>query len=130
MVILIILLSDIITLVETILIENLSKHYETYVMIDDRVIGRDGKVLDTDVTVHPGEILADELEARDILKKDFAALVGKQPSHLSDLIKGKRHVSAKLALKLERHLGINASYWLRVQMAYDLFMAKKELQQA
>jgi plasmid maintenance system antidote protein VapI len=52
-----------------------------------------------------------------------------QPSHLSDLLKGKRHV-AKLALKLEQHLQINASYWLRLQMAYDLFMAKKELQES
>jgi antitoxin HigA-1 len=99
-------------------------------MIDDRVIGKNGKVLETDVTLHPGELLADELQARDILKKDFAAAIGMQPSHLSDLLKGKRHVSAKLALKLEQHLQINASYWLRLQMAYDLFMAKKELQKA
>jgi HTH-type transcriptional regulator/antitoxin HigA len=99
-------------------------------MIDDKVIGKNGEVLETDVTLHPGEVLADELEARKILKKDFAALLSLQPSHLSDLLKGKRHVSAKLALKLEQHLKINASYWLRLQMAYDLFMAKKELEKA
>jgi HTH-type transcriptional regulator/antitoxin HigA len=98
------------------------KHYE--------VIGKNGKVIETDVTLHPGEVLADELEARKILKKDFAALLDLQPSHLSDLLKGKRHVSARLALKLEQHLKINASFWLRLQMAYDLFMAKKELEKA
>jgi addiction module HigA family antidote len=98
------------------------KHYE--------VIGKNGKVIETDVTLHPGEVLLDELEARKILKKDFAALLGLQPSHLSDLLKGKRHVSARLALKLEQHLKINASFWLRLQMAYDLFMAKKELEKA
>lgn len=97
-------------------------------MFDDRVIGRNGKVLETDVTLHPGEVLADELEARGILKKDFAALIDMHPSHLSDLLKGKRHVSAKLALKLEQHLQINASYWLRLQMAYDLAIARKELE--
>ncbi len=94
------------------------------------VIGKNGKVIETDVTLHPGEVLADELEARKILKKDFAALLDLQPSHLSDLLKGKRHVSARLALKLEQHLKINASFWLRLQMAYDLFMAKKELEKA
>jgi len=71
------------------------KHYE--------VIGKNGKVIETDVTLHPGEVLTDELEARKILKKDFAALLDLQPSHLSDLLKGKRHVSARLALKLEQH---------------------------
>ena len=53
--------------------------------------------METDVTLHPGEILADELAARNILMKDFAAMIGMQPLHLSDSIKGKRHVSAKLA---------------------------------
>lgn len=97
-------------------------------MADYIVTGKNGEVLETDVTLHPGEILADELQARNILKKDFAAQIGLQPSHLSDLIKGKRHVSAKLALKLEQYLQINAAYWLRVQMSYDLFTAKKELE--
>jgi antitoxin HigA-1 len=94
-----------------------------------KVIGINGEVVETDVTLYPGELLADELQAREILKKDFAAAIGMQPSHLSDLLKGKRHVSAKLALKLEQHLQINAAYWLRLQIAYDLFMAKKELQE-
>lgn len=97
-------------------------------MADYKIIGKNGEVLEIDVTLHPGEVVADELEARNILKKDFAALIGLQPSHLSDLLKGNRHVSAKLALQLEKHLGIDAAFWLRVQMAYDLFMAKKELE--
>ncbi|MBC7720721.1 MAG: HigA family addiction module antidote protein [Pedobacter sp.] len=96
-------------------------------MSNYQVIGRNGKPIETDVTLHPGEIIADELEARDILKKDFAILLDMQPAHLSDLMKGKRHVSARLALKLEQHLGINAAYWLRVQSSYNLFMARKEL---
>jgi HTH-type transcriptional regulator/antitoxin HigA len=93
-----------------------------------QVTGRNGKAIETDVTLHPGEIIADEIEARNILKKDFAALLNMQPAHLSDLMKGKRHVSARLAIKLEEHLEINAAYWLRVQSSYDLFMARKELQ--
>lgn len=97
-------------------------------MPEYKVIDSNGKSVETSITLHPGEILSDELEARNILKKDFAVQIGLQPSHLSDLIKGKRYVSAKLALKLEQYLQINAAYWLRVQMAYDLFMAKKELE--
>ncbi|MEP6512355.1 MAG: HigA family addiction module antitoxin [Parafilimonas sp.] len=50
-----------------------------------------------------------------------------QPPHLSDLIKGKRNISAKLALKLEERLGIDAGFWMRLQGAYDLAIAKQEL---
>jgi addiction module HigA family antidote len=96
-------------------------------MSNYQVIGKNGKVIETDVTLHPGEIIADELVARNILKKDFATLLEMQSTHLSDLLKGKRHVSAKLALKLEQHLGINAAFWLRVQSRYDLQIARKEL---
>lgn len=53
-----------------------------------------------------------------------------QSSHLSDLLKDKRHVSARLALKLEKQLDVNASYWLGVQMAHDLTIARKELETA
>lgn len=97
-------------------------------MPEYKVIDADGKPLKTNILLHPGTVLAEELEERGILKKDFALKIGMQPSHLSDLLKGKRHVSAKLALQLERHLGIDAGFWLRAQMAYDLAIARRELE--
>ena len=92
-----------------------------------KVVDSKGKELHTSTTLHPGEIIKEELEARAILKKDFAKQIGMQPTHFSDLLKGKRHVSAKLAIILEQELGIDAEFWLRVQMAYDLAIARKEL---
>lgn len=97
-------------------------------MSNYQVIGKNGRAIETDVSLHPGEVLSDELEAREILQKDFAKKLGLQPPHLSDLIKGKRHVSARLALKLEKELGIEAGFWLRLQIAYDLFMARKQME--
>ncbi len=96
-------------------------------MSNYQVIGSDGKPIEIDVLLHPGEVLNDELEARNISKKDFATILEMQPPHLSDIIKGKRHISAKLALKLEKHLGIDAGFWLRLQNSYDLTIAKREL---
>jgi addiction module HigA family antidote len=97
-------------------------------MPEYKVIDANGKPVKTNTLLHPGSVIADELEARDILKKDFASAIGMHPSHLSDLLKAKRHVSAKLALQLEAHLGIDAGFWLRAQMAYDLAIARKELE--
>lgn len=95
-----------------------------------KVVDISGNPVKTNITLHPGKVLGEELEAREILQKDFAKKIGLQPPHLSDLIRGKRNVTARLALKLEKELGIDAGFWLRLQMAYDLFMAKKELEKA
>src|ERR1700761_2896797 len=89
-----------------------------------KVINSRGKEIQTDVSLHPGEILQDELEAREIKKSWFAEQLGIRPGHLSELLAGKRHVSAALALKLERLLDIPAEYWMRVQVYHDLFMER------
>lgn len=77
--------------------------------------------------LHPEEIIADKLEARLISQKDFAKCIQLLPPHLNDLMKGKRNISAKIAIKLETELGIDADFWLRVQMPYDLALERKQL---
>jgi HTH-type transcriptional regulator/antitoxin HigA len=74
----------------------------------------------------PGEVLQDELEARNIKKSFFAEQLGIKPGHLSELLRGRRHVSAATALKLEKLLGISAEYWLRAQVDYDLFIERRK----
>lgn len=71
--------------------------------------------------VHPGGILKEELEARGIKKKDFAAQIGIQATHLSAIIHGKRDITPAVAAKLERGLpGISAGLWLSLQQEYNL----------
>lgn len=72
------------------------------------------------VTTHPGEVLADELQARGISQKKFAELIGMQPSQLNEIIKGKRNITAQTALIFETHLQINAQVWLNLQSNYEL----------
>lgn len=68
---------------------------------------------------HPGEILADELKARDIKKKDFAAQIGMQATHLSEILKGRRNITVDIAIKLEGALGIPYEHWMRLQNKYE-----------
>ena len=75
---------------------------------------------------HPGEFLREEIEERVILKKDAAKSLGILPHHLSEIFVGKRNISAILAVRLEKLLGISSHYWLGLQMEYDLFVAKRE----
>lgn len=96
-------------------------------MNNHKVFGVNGKEIFTDTLLHSGEVLGEELVPRGISKKDFAELIDLRPPHLNELIKRKRHVSALLALKLEKQLGISATFWLRLQIFYDLRMARKQL---
>ncbi len=95
-----------------------------------KVIGKNGKEIVSEVLLHPGFVLGEELTARNISQKAFADSVGLRAPHLNDLIKGKRHVSALLALKLDQQLGISAGFWMRLQVEYDLKIAKKQLKVA
>jgi len=99
-------------------------------MASYQIINARGKEIFTDVILHPGEILQDELEARELKKTDFAQKLGIKASHFSELLHGKRHVSAATALKLESLLGISAEYWMRVQVYYDLFIERHKQKDA
>jgi antitoxin HigA-1 len=92
------------------------------------VITKNGEEVQTDVTLHPGEVLILELEARGLKKTEFAEKIGMRISHFSELLHGKRHVSEDLALRLEKALDIDAEFWMRVQVKYNL--DKKRLEYA
>jgi addiction module HigA family antidote len=46
--------------------------------------------------------------------------------HLSELLHGRRNMSAATAIKLEKLFDIPAEYWMRVQMHYDLFIERNK----
>jgi len=69
---------------------------------------------------HPGTILKNELDSRDISQKEFAQSIDMQVTMLNELIKGKRTVTADIALTLEIALDIPADFWVNMQAQYDL----------
>ncbi len=95
-------------------------------MADYKVVNSRGKEIYTDVNLHPGEILQMELAARNIKKFEFAESLGMKPGHFSELLHGKRHVSAATAIKLQKLLDISAEYWMRVQVYHDLFVERNK----
>ena len=100
------------------------------IMSNHTVIGKNGTEIFTDVSLHPGEVLADELAAREIRKTDFANQLDMKASHFSELLHGKRNVSAAVAIKLEKLLNVPAEYWMRLQVYYDLFEERHKDQHA
>ncbi len=71
------------------------------------------------MAIHPGSILKEELIERGISQKDFAKSIEMQPSHLNEIIKGKRPITKQVADKLEEALGIPSIDWVNLQTRFD-----------
>lgn len=89
------------------------------------VFDKNGNQLKTPLAFHPGEFLLEEVEERGLKKTDFAKSIGMMPGNLSELFKGKRHINARIAIRLEKALDIDAEYWMGLQTAYDLNVARE-----
>lgn len=79
------------------------------------------------IPVHPGSILGEELRARGIRQKDFAALIGMHAPHLSALIHGNRNFTPEIAAKIESGLPeIPAGFWLKMQARFQADKAHRQ----
>ena len=76
--------------------------------------------------IHPGEILADELEALGMSALALAKALHVPANRISQIISGKRGMTADTALRLSRFLGTTPGFWLNLQKAYELRLAEQE----
>jgi len=74
--------------------------------------------------IHPGEILADELAELNISPTELARELYVPANRISQLIAGKRAMTADTALRLEKWLGVSAAFWMNLQKRYELDIAR------
>ncbi len=77
-----------------------------------------------DYAIHPGEILEETLEARNIKKNELAERCGMSVKTISHILNKKAPVTAETAIRLERALGVSADIWNNLDASYRLFEAK------
>jgi addiction module HigA family antidote len=78
--------------------------------------------------IHPGEILNEEfLKPMEISQNKLGRELGVSPRRINEIIHGKRSVTADTALRLSAYFGNSASFWLGLQMDYDLDVAEDTL---
>ncbi|MEM6813326.1 MAG: HigA family addiction module antitoxin [Bacteroidota bacterium] len=70
--------------------------------------------------MHPGRLLKEELDAREMKQIDLAKELGIAKNVMSEIINGKRNFTPELAVRLEDALGIKAEFWMKYQMAYEI----------
>ncbi len=76
---------------------------------------------------HPGETLADELAARGLTANALALKLRVPANRISDIVRGRRSLTAETALRLGRYFGTGAKFWIDLQAAYDLAVAERDL---
>lgn len=76
--------------------------------------------------IHPGRVLKEELEARDISANRLALDLGVPANRIGAILKGKRAITADTALRLSRYFGASAQFWLDLQSQYDLALTEME----
>jgi addiction module HigA family antidote len=76
--------------------------------------------------VHPGEVLAEDfLKPLGLSQYRLAKDIGVPALRISQIVRGRRAVTADTALRLARYFGGQAEWWLRLQVQYDVEMARR-----
>jgi antitoxin HigA-1 len=75
--------------------------------------------------IHPGEILGDELKELGVTATGVARQLGVPANRITQIIHGKRAVTGDTALRLGHWFGMNPQFWLNLQSAYDLRIARE-----
>ena len=76
--------------------------------------------------VHPGEILAEELEELGLSANALAKALDVPTNRVTAILKGQRGVTADTALRLARYFGTTPQLWQNLQKAFELRVAEIE----
>ncbi|AGG67828.1 HigA family addiction module antitoxin [Corynebacterium callunae] len=78
--------------------------------------------------IHPGEILMEDfITGFGITQNKLAVAIGVPPRRISEIVHGKRGVSADTTLRLARYFGTSAEMWMNLQTNYELRLERRAL---
>lgn len=78
--------------------------------------------------IHPGEVLLEDyMKPLGLKQYRVAKDVGVSTLQINQIVRGKRAITAEIALRLARYFKTSPDVWLRMQARYDLEMAQKRL---
>lgn len=76
--------------------------------------------------IHPGEHLAEELDALDMSAAELARKLRVPTNRVTQILNGARSISGDTALRLAHFFGTSAQFWLNLQSLYDLRVAEQK----
>ena len=76
---------------------------------------------------HPGEMLLEEfLTPMGLTQRQLADAVHAPYQRINDLVNGRRSMTSSTALRLGKYFGTSASFWMNLQLRWDLYFAQQE----
>ena len=81
-------------------------------------------------TVHPGEVLKDELRELGVTPTEFARQIDVPPNRVGQIIAGKRAITGDTALRFGHWFGTEPQFWLNLQAQFDLTVADRQTGEA
>jgi HTH-type transcriptional regulator / antitoxin HigA len=79
-----------------------------------------------DLVFPPGDTLLETIDTLGMSQKGLAVRMGVTEKHVNEIIKGKASLSEETALRLERVLGVPASFWRNLEHSYRTHLARQE----
>jgi addiction module HigA family antidote len=76
--------------------------------------------------VHPGRLLKRELSARKLSANRLALDLGVPSGRITDILNGRRSITADTAVRLSRYFGNSAQFWLDLQGQFDIAIIERE----
>jgi len=76
--------------------------------------------------VHPGRLLKRELLARGLSASRLALDLGVPSGRITDILNGRRGITADTALRLGRYFGNRAQFWLELQSQYEIALVERD----
>ena len=74
--------------------------------------------------IHPGVTLREDfMKPHGLSANRLGALVGVPPNRISDIVRGRRSITADTAIRLSRAFGTSPEFWLNLQTNFDLELA-------
>ena len=77
--------------------------------------------------IHPGRILKREIAARGLSANKLSLALRVPSGRITQILNGKRGISAETALRLARYFGNSAQFWINLQSRYDLATVEKKI---
>jgi antitoxin HigA-1 len=78
------------------------------------------------ISIHPGEHLAEELEALDMSAAELARKIAVPTNRVTQILNGTRAITGDTALRLGHFFGMSAQFWLNLQSLYELRIAQEK----
>lgn len=75
---------------------------------------------------HPGRLLKRELVARGLSANRLSLDLGVPSGRITDILNGRRSITADTALRLGRYFGMAPQFWLDLQSQYDIALLERE----